>query len=416
MGWSRTGFRSGGFLSPVNTGLLKIGTVALLAGFSPQSPASHSPEPPGDQVQTPQPKRAVSTPIQLRPGTFAEAIARPGLQDTALLQGAGALGKAKPFFYHGGDGDRTNAVDCLAAAAWYEAGNDPEGQRAVMQIVINRLSHPSFPKSICGVVFQGSDRETGCQFTFTCDGSLNRRFPQPSAWKKARARAENALNGGVDAAVGKATHYHASYVQPWWSGKLERLTTVGEHIFYRWPGNRGAFESSPHLLSESDFDTLVNESKAHSERPADSATDAQLVAGPLEGNETSAGLGDTRQEMPAASQTVFLGANTSGASGRWAISALNACSGRGDCQVLVYGDASSAERNRKLSTRFRERPLFLFIRDKASAMNIALWDCQRVTRPDPSQCLPASGPKLQQLMRDRYVTPLRESTQLSSSG
>ena len=402
--------RSGGILSPVNAGIFKIGTVALLAGFSPQPPAAQSLESAGERAQAALPLRPAPASMQLRQDAFASAITPPSLQKTALLPSARKLLKAKPLFYHGGNGDRSNAVDCLAAAAWYEAGNDPEGQRAVIQIVINRLSHPSFPKSICGVVFQGSERETGCQFTFTCDGSLNRRFPSPSAWQRAQARAESALNGGVDDSVGKATHYHASYAQPWWSGKLKRLTTVGEHIFYRWPGSRGAFENSPHLSSESDFGTLVNESKARDAAPADLENDTQLAAN------LPKSQGDFPGNPPVGNQTIFLDADGYGASGRWAIAALNACVDRTDCQVLVYGDASSAERNRHLTTQFRERPLFLFIRDKVSAMNIALWDCDRVTRPDPSQCLPASGPKLQLLMRDRNVTPLRDRSLISSSG
>lgn len=407
--------RSGGILSPVNAGILKIGTVALLAGFSPQLPASHSPESTGEPAQAPPPMRPISTPRKLQQDAFASAITQPSLRKAALLHSARKLIKAKPFFYHGRDVDRSNAVDCLAAAAWYEAGKAPEGQRAVIQIVINRLSHPSFPKSICGVVFQGSERETGCQFTFTCDGSLKRRFPSPAAWQKARRRAESALNGGVDESVGKATHYHASYVQPWWSGKLKRLTTVGEHVFYRWPGRRSAFENSPHLSSESDFDTLVSESKARDADPAGLPNDAQLTAS-LPESEAAPSLGDLPARLPVANQTIFLGADRYGASGRWAIAALNACVDRKDCLVLVYGDASSAERNRHLTTQFRERPLFLFIRDKASAMNIALWDCDRVTRPDPSQCLPASGPKLKLLMRERNVTPLRDRSLISSSG
>ncbi|MCZ3110870.1 cell wall hydrolase, partial [Acinetobacter baumannii] len=69
---------------------------------------------------------------------------------------------------------QARAIDCMAAAVLYEAGDDAVGQRAVAQVVINRVRHPAFPKTICAVVFQGSDRATGCQFTFTCDGALVR--------------------------------------------------------------------------------------------------------------------------------------------------------------------------------------------------------------------------------------------------
>src|SRR5688572_1678743 len=76
--------------------------------------------------------------------------------------------------------DRLAAVDCLADAIYYEAGFEPvAGQRAVAQVVVNRVRDRNFPKSVCGVVFQGAERKTGCQFTFTCDGSMNRRPPKP---------------------------------------------------------------------------------------------------------------------------------------------------------------------------------------------------------------------------------------------
>ncbi len=71
--------------------------------------------------------------------------------------------------------DYQRALECLANAIYYEAATEPlDGQRAVAQVVLNRLRHPAFPNSVCGVVYQGSERATGCQFTFTCDGSLVR--------------------------------------------------------------------------------------------------------------------------------------------------------------------------------------------------------------------------------------------------
>eukprot|EP01035_Chromulina_nebulosa_P041252 gene41252-55797_t len=69
---------------------------------------------------------------------------------------------ARPFKFVGSDEQRARARDCLAVAMLYEAGDDSVGQRAVAQVVINRARHPAFPKTICGVVFQGSERSTGC--------------------------------------------------------------------------------------------------------------------------------------------------------------------------------------------------------------------------------------------------------------
>lgn len=132
-----------------------------------------------------------------------------------------------------------SAVDCLTAAVYYEAASESAtGQRAVAQVILNRMRHPAYPNSVCGVVFQGSQRTTGCQFTFTCDGSLRRR-PSASGWLRARSVATAALAGYVEPAVGYATHYHTTYVVPYWSGSLTKLRTVGSHIFYRWSGNNG---------------------------------------------------------------------------------------------------------------------------------------------------------------------------------
>jgi Cell Wall Hydrolase len=134
------------------------------------------------------------------------------------------------------DQNRTRALTCLAQAISYEAGNETvAGQEAVAQVILNRLRHPAYPKSICGVIYQGSERKTGCQFTFTCDGSLRRpRSAQSMAF--ATAIAERVLAGGTSAIVGGATHYHANYVSPYWAPSLVKIATIGAHIFYRMPG------------------------------------------------------------------------------------------------------------------------------------------------------------------------------------
>ncbi len=74
---------------------------------------------------------------------------------------------AKPSVSIGDSTALSRATDCLAAAMIYEAGDDPTGERAVGQVVLNRLRHPRLPKTVCGVVFQGQARATGCQFTFS---------------------------------------------------------------------------------------------------------------------------------------------------------------------------------------------------------------------------------------------------------
>jgi spore germination cell wall hydrolase CwlJ-like protein len=150
-----------------------------------------------------------------------------------------------PGFSLAGQGDDARrALTCLTQAVYYEAAREPElGQAAVAQVVLNRLRHPGYPKSVCGVVYQGSARATGCQFTFTCDGSLS-RAPDPGLWTRAEAVARRALSGHVVREVGSATHYHADYVAPYWAPTLVKLAQIGAHIFYRWTGpsgERGAF-------------------------------------------------------------------------------------------------------------------------------------------------------------------------------
>jgi spore germination cell wall hydrolase CwlJ-like protein len=146
---------------------------------------------------------------------------------------------AAPFLFKGGAAAHAQAINCLASAVYYEAGNqDGDGERAVAQVVLNRVRHPAFPASICGVVYEGSTRATGCQFTFTCDGSLNRQ-PDLDGWNRAVRIAEEALAGSVYAPVGWATHYHADYVVPYWASTMAKNATVGAHLFYRWGGGWG---------------------------------------------------------------------------------------------------------------------------------------------------------------------------------
>ncbi|MEG8022387.1 cell wall hydrolase [Sphingomonas aerolata] len=137
------------------------------------------------------------------------------------------------------DDDRQRAIACLTAAVYYEARSEPtDGQRAVAQVVLNRVRDRAFPHSVCGVVYQGSTRRTGCQFSFTCDGSMN--HPRDgAAWARAASVARAAFDGSVFAPVGASTSYHAASILPWWAPSLSRVGAVGAHIFYRW---RGAME------------------------------------------------------------------------------------------------------------------------------------------------------------------------------
>jgi spore germination cell wall hydrolase CwlJ-like protein len=134
-------------------------------------------------------------------------------------------------------------LDCLAAAVYYEArGEGSAGQAAVAQVVLNRMRHPSFPHSICGVVFQGAQGHS-CQFSFACDGSM-RRSKEAAAWRRAKSVAARALGGYVMASVGAATNFHTTGVSPGWS--MVRVAQVGSHIFYSFGGRgRAAFKAAP---------------------------------------------------------------------------------------------------------------------------------------------------------------------------
>lgn len=200
--------------------------------------------------------RSLTEPNAYKPLTEHDALA----ENAARPLDRRRLETAPPFVLSETGAEWNTALDCLSLANYYEAASEgPAGMRAVSQVVLNRLRHPVFPQSVCAVVFQGSDRPTGCQFTFTCDGSMNRP-PVPGLFARARAIASEALRGRVEGAVGMATHYHADFVVPYWADSLDKVRTVGRHIFYTWHGamgNRAAFRAfyageqefrpSPHL-------------------------------------------------------------------------------------------------------------------------------------------------------------------------
>ncbi|MDN3645071.1 cell wall hydrolase [Pontixanthobacter aestiaquae] len=167
-------------------------------------------------------------------------ISGTGDTDAAELVAANNAGPAaRAFRSLGGGLDKARALQCMTKAIYYEAASEATaGQRAVAQVVLNRVSHPSYPNSVCGVVFQGSERKTGCQFSFTCDGSLNRKASS-GAWARAQSVAQQALSGSVYRPVGLATHYHTIWIHPYWAPSLDHIGTIGAHRFYKWKGSAG---------------------------------------------------------------------------------------------------------------------------------------------------------------------------------
>ena len=162
------------------------------------------------------------------------ALPATAVQPAAVLDDPGSVFRGRTAL------DELRSLDCLAQAIYYEAASESEdGQRAVAQVVLNRVRHPAWPNSVCGVVYQGPMRAGGgCQFSFTCDGSLARQ-PSRDAWSRARALAAEALAGRIYAPVGLSTHYHTHAVSPGWAPRLQWTTAIGAHTFYRLPGAPG---------------------------------------------------------------------------------------------------------------------------------------------------------------------------------
>jgi spore germination cell wall hydrolase CwlJ-like protein len=209
---------------------LGFGIFSLITAIAIAGTAHSSPELP----------KATATPASPSPLTVQNIAPDQALKVNAAIPVAdGPNPAAAPFKFGGSAIARKQALTCLASAVYYEAGNqDSDGERAVAQVVLNRVRHPAFPASVCGVVYEGSTRPTGCQFTFTCDGSLYRQ-PDADGWKRAWAVAEAALSGYVYAPVGWATHYHADYVVPTWASTMAKNAVIGAHLFYRWNGGWG---------------------------------------------------------------------------------------------------------------------------------------------------------------------------------
>tara|TARA_R110001606_G_scaffold239423_1_gene387514 strand:+ start:43971 stop:45086 length:1116 start_codon:yes stop_codon:yes gene_type:complete len=182
-----------------------------------------------------------------------------GLRQVSLTS---AVSAARPFRL-GNALDESRDLECLTQAVYYEArGEGRDGMKAVAQVVLNRARHKAFPNSVCGVVFQGAARRSGCQFSFTCNGSM-RRGVNPVAWNRARDVASKALSGSVFASVGNATHFHTTGVSPGWRNSLIRVNQVGSHLFYRFGGRSGssaAFNYTTRPSSNDDQPRLIQAS------------------------------------------------------------------------------------------------------------------------------------------------------------
>jgi hypothetical protein len=235
--------------------------------------------------------------------------------------------------------------------------------------VLNRARHPAFPAGICAVVFQGATRATGCQFTFTCDGALA-RTPSPAALLRARAIAEAALDGAVDARIGLATHYHADYVVPRWREDMVKLARQGAHLFYRWPGYWG----SAAALTRKAGGTEEPVEPALAALSAAHAPNAPALALATAPSSTANAANMPPPAAPLEPDMLDLQLDPTAAPGSYALRALAFCGKRGECRV---------------GGRIAQDLAFLYVRRGGGEG--AYWDCARFPRSDPAQCLPGSG-------------------------
>ncbi|WP_232332806.1 cell wall hydrolase [Novosphingobium aquimarinum] len=305
---------------------------------------------------------------------------------------------AAPFAFRGSEVDRMRARECLATAVLYEAGDDTVGEAAVAQVVLNRVRHAAFPRTVCGVVYQGAERTTGCQFTFTCDGSLRRRMSE-AAWQRARDVAEKALSGHVEESVGLATHYHTNWVYPYWSPSLRKLGQVGTHLFFGWPGSWGGAKAfrRPYLGSEAPVSIAA---------PGVSTTDdAAAITAIDPGAPKILGLPQAPAKLPAGMGNVPLYGNRLklvgydghsfgllAPAGQSAAKLVNAalalCADPGPCRVNAWGNEDDVPGEFPISAG--SRAMMVFEYERSGGGTTIRFDCTRFPNRDTSKCLKAA--------------------------
>jgi len=133
------------------------------------------------------------------------------------------------------------AVMCLAMNLYHETrGETLAGNIAVGYVTMNRVADPRYPDTICGVVHQAKYHgwdlvnpiRNRCQFSWYCDGISDN--PQDGkAMLESVILAQHIIAGTVTDISEGATHYHATYVNPYWAGDMTVVLEVGQHIFYK---------------------------------------------------------------------------------------------------------------------------------------------------------------------------------------
>lgn len=322
---------------------------------------------------------------------------------------------AEPFVFRGSPLSLNRATDCLAAAAWFEAGDDSIGQRSVIQVVINRALNPAFPSTICGVIFQGAERRTGCQFSFTCDGAM-RRTPSVAAWQRARGNALAALSGVVDGSVGYATHYHTDWVVPVWRKSLDKIAQVRTHLFYKWQGywgTPGAFAPRRRIVREEPIvPPMARFSAAHTGGEGETL-DLPVIETIGISSEATAALPPAiaMPEVPERAlrgavvrakgedtNSFFIQVNPTGLTGTYASAALALCKGKASCKVLGWRDPTQMGTSTALTPQQSAALTFVYVRTDPGS-DRALWNCAQAERANSAQCLPTGHDAIVRIIR-----------------
>lgn len=173
------------------------------------------------------------SPGALLPKARAKLVSIPPSPSISQLESGFRLGRGEKRKVLKRREARLAEKNCLARAIYFEARSEPEaGQIAVANVILNRVKSKRYPNTICGVVYDGAHRLNSCQFSFACDGKQDSPRGRKE-WAKAKQLAARALAGDAYVrVVSTATHYHADYVNPRWSGAMKRLIKIGRHIFY----------------------------------------------------------------------------------------------------------------------------------------------------------------------------------------
>ena len=135
---------------------------------------------------------------------------------------------------------KADEVNCLALNIYHEARNQPTvGKLAVAQVTLNRVKDVRFPNTICGVVYQGyyannAPIKNKCQFSWWCDGKSDKP-KEIQSWNYALMLARHMHEGFFDNidVVKDATHYHAVYVNPYWTKEKKKVKVIADHVFYK---------------------------------------------------------------------------------------------------------------------------------------------------------------------------------------